>query len=505
MNLCSSLCSTGLVLGLLAAAIMSCTNGSLGSAGGDGAGVTSSSGGAGSSVAGTSATSATSAGAQAVGGMSATGGASSCPGAATYLITDLEQSNQWNVWYTTHDATVGGVQTPTGTFAPELSTPDLHYSAHTTGTGFTTWGAGLALNLANAKTCYDLSKFTGFTFTAKGPANLIVAAQVPGVLPTTAGGTCLTNCYDSHETTVVLSSDFAEYTLYWDQFKQAGWGTPVVFEGSQVMLFNFEVGPNDMPFDFWLDNISFVDSAPPSMGTGGSGSGGATGVAGSTSTGGAVGAGGSTTVTNPTRDFSTVLTEAQFDQMFPNRNGFYTYAGLVAAAAKYDTFAAVGDITTQKQEVAAFLANVAHETTSLKYVDEVSPQSIYCDATNKTYPCAAGQDYHGRGPLQISWNYNYGAAGAALGQPLLANPSLVSSDATISWETALWFWMTSTPQGRTAHTIMVQGAGFGLTIQVINGAVECNGGSPDSVNERVQFYQSFCSLLGVPTGTNLTC
>ena len=62
----------------------------------------------------------------------------------------------------------------------------------------------------------------------------------------------------------------------------------------------------------------------------------------------------------------------------------------------------MGDITAQKQEVAAFLANVARETASLKYVDEIAPQSNYCDSTNTTYKCVDGQDYHGRGPLQIS-------------------------------------------------------------------------------------------------------
>jgi predicted chitinase len=500
MNARSSLRSTGFALGLLVAAVASCTNGSLRSAGGDGVGASPASGGANAQTGGATTSGA---GASTSGGSSTMGGASACPGAATYLITDLEQQSQWSAWYTTHDATAGGTQTPSGTFAPEISTAALHYSAHTTGTGFTDWGAGLVLSLAGTRSCYDFSKFTGFKFSAKGPANLIVAAQVPGVLPTTAGGTCTTNCYDSHKTTIVLTSDFADYTLYWDQFKQAGWGTPVDFQGSQVMLFDFEVGPADMPFDFWLDNVSFVDSPPPTMGAGGSGSGGATSAGGATSSGGAVGGAGAPN--NPTRNFADVLSEAQFDQMFPNRNGFYTYAGLVAAAAKYNTFAAVGDLTTQKQEVAAFLANVARETASLKYVDEIAPQSNYCDTSNTMYPCAVGQDYHGRGPLQISWNYNYGAAGVALGQNLLANPSLVATDPTVSWEAALWFWMTSTPQGRTAHTIMVQGAGFGLTIEVVNGSVECNGGNPDAVNERVQHYQTFCALLGVPTGANLTC
>ncbi|HWZ91066.1 MAG TPA: hypothetical protein VNW92_19530 [Polyangiaceae bacterium] len=310
MKFASSLRGTSFGLTVLAAVVISCTNGSLGS-GGDGAAATAN-GGSDAQVGGST-------------GMTAggtTGGNSACPGAAMYLISDLETQSQWSAWYTTHDATAGGMQTPVGPFAPELATPDLHYAAHTTGTGFTTWGAGLVLNLANAKACLDFSKFTGFKFRAKGPANLIVAAQVPGVLPTTAGGTCATNCYDSHKTTVVLGADFADYTIYWSQLQQGGWGTHVDFQGKDVLLFDFEVGPADMPFNFWIDNVAFVDSAPPNTGAGGTGSGGATGAGGSTSSGGAVGSGGA--ITNPTRNFADVLSEAQFDQMFPNRNGFYT-------------------------------------------------------------------------------------------------------------------------------------------------------------------------------------
>jgi predicted chitinase len=499
MNFASSLRSTGIALGLLAAAVISCTNGSLGDNGevGAAAGPSSSGGASAAQAGGTSASGAPTSTA----GTSATGNPA-CPGAATYLITDLETMSQWNAWQLTNDATPGGTQTPMGAFAPEISNADLHYSAHTTGNGFTNWGAGLVLNLASARKCYDLSKFTGFKFSAKGPARgLIVAAQVPGVLPTTSGGTCATNCFDSHKTSVVLTSDFADYTLYWGQFQQAGWGTPVVFQGTDVQVFDFEVGPADMPFDFWIDNISFIDTPPPTMtgGGGATGAGGATGVAGSPTTGG----GGTGTVAPP-RDFSTVLTEDQFNGMFPNRDPFYTYAGLVAAATKYNIFAAVGTPDVQKQEVAAFLANVAHETTSLKYVREQA-QDVYCDSTNAQYKCAAGQEYYGRGPLQISWNYNYGACGAALGQNLLANPDLVATDPTVSWEAALWFWMTAAPAGRTAHSIMALSLGFGQTINVINGSVECGGKDPNSVNDRVNFYKDFCSRLGVDPGTNLTC
>ena len=41
-------------------------------------------------------------------------------------------------------------------------------------------------------------------------------------------------------------------------------------------------------------------------------------------------------------------------------------------------------------------------------------KGTYCD-TSSCVPCAPGQQYYGRGPIQLSWNYNYKAAGDAIG------------------------------------------------------------------------------------------
>lgn len=41
--------------------------------------------------------------------------------------------------------------------------------------------------------------------------------------------------------------------------------------------------------------------------------------------------------------FAAIVSEAQFNQMFPNRNPFYSYAGLVEAAKTYPAFAGTGD------------------------------------------------------------------------------------------------------------------------------------------------------------------
>jgi predicted chitinase len=190
--------------------------------------------------------------------------------------------------------------------------------------------------------------------------------------------------------------------------------------------------------------------------------------------------------------------------MFPNRNAFYTYSGLVSALSAWPAFATTGSSTTQKQEAAAFLANVDHETGGLVYINEIDQSGNYCAA--ESYGCPAGTfAYYGRGPLQISWNFNYYAAGQAIGQDLLDNPNLVSSNAAISWETALWYWMTGTGSaGVTSHQAMVNGSGFGTTIRAING-IECNGGNTGEMQDRVNDYQSFASILGVSPGGNLTC
>jgi predicted chitinase/chitodextrinase len=202
-----------------------------------------------------------------------------------------------------------------------------------------------------------------------------------------------------------------------------------------------------------------------------------------------------------------VVSEAQFTSMFPSRNSFYTYQGLVTAMGKYPAFATTGGDTVAKQEAVAFLANVSHETGGLVYIDEVNQANwpTYCD-TSQPYGCPAGQSaYHGRGPIQLSWNFNYYAAGNALGVDLLDNPNLVGTDAAVSWETGLWYWMTGTGNaGTTSHNAMVNGQGFGTTIRAIN-SIECNGGNTAEMQDRVNLYTRFAGILGVPAGGNLTC
>ncbi|XP_057862196.2 endochitinase 4-like [Cryptomeria japonica] len=181
---------------------------------------------------------------------------------------------------------------------------------------------------------------------------------------------------------------------------------------------------------------------------------------------------------------------------------FYTYDGFISAAkaGSFAGFGTSGSLDVRKRELAAFFANVAHETGNLCYVEEIA-KATYCQSSTE-YPCASGKQYYGRGPLQLTWNYNYGAAGKYVGLPLLNNPDLVAQQPDVAFKTSLWFWMVNS----NCHTAMTStgGKGFAGTIRAINGG-ECDGGRPSAVQSRVSSYQKFCGWLGVSTGPNLSC
>lgn len=234
-------------------------------------------------------------------------------------------------------------------------------------------------------------------------------------------------------------------------------------------------------------------------------------------------------------NFNDVLDETKWASMFPNRNALYAYASLATAAKDYPKFLTEGDAKTRKREAAAFLANIAHETTGgwdtapggryawgLYFTQEVGCESGactgYCDSSNTKYPCAPGKTYHGRGPIQLSWNYNYGQVGDVLGIDLLHNPDLVTSDGVTAFKTAIWFWMTPQAPKPSAHDVMVgnwtpsaadtaagRAPGFGMTINIINGGIECGYTTPAQVKDRIGFYEAFTTALGTDEGANVSC
>jgi hypothetical protein len=120
--------------------------------------------------------------------------------------------------------------------------------------------------------------------------------------------------------------------------------------------------------------------------------------------------------------------------------------------------------------------------------------------------------------LLLCRNYNYGAASVPVGYDILSNPNQVANDPTLAFKTALWFWTTAASATEpSCHDVMVgnwtpsstdvadgREPGFGETINIINGGIEC--GQPNTAaSNRINYYENFCSQLNVSPGSNLDC
>ena len=247
-----------------------------------------------------------------------------------------------------------------------------------------------------------------------------------------------------------------------------------------------------------------------------------------------------------------LLTEKKWNELFPNRcdmstygdpskkkkkTDFYSFKAFLKAAESFPQFLSGNDTFLQKRELCAFLANVAKETSGgwddapggyykwgLFHTQELNcekgcPQ--YTDTSKKKYPPVANQSYHGRGPLQISWNYNYGQFSEAYfnnKETLLNDPSLVVKDAVVCFASAIWFWTTTQYPKPSCHDIMVNvwqpnqkdlDAGrvpcFGAVINVINGGIECGTQTSEDTKYRYNYYKFFCKYFGVDPGPNIEC
>jgi putative chitinase len=93
-----------------------------------------------------------------------------------------------------------------------------------------------------------------------------------------------------------------------------------------------------------------------------------------------------------------------------------------------------------KPRKAMFLAQLAHESVSLRFFEEIASGAAYEGRRDlgNIHP-GDGVRYKGRGPIQLTGRSNYRAAGRALGLPLESKPKMAAQP-SVGFRTAAWFW-----------------------------------------------------------------
>lgn len=145
------------------------------------------------------------------------------------------------------------------------------------------------------------------------------------------------------------------------------------------------------------------------------------------------------------------------------------------------------DLKDNKNELAAFLAQIDIETGGLKWTREIDSGVKYNNRKDlgNTQP-GDGPRYKGRGLIQTTGRANYEQLAAALGRPdIMSNPDLVSDDPEIAAKAAIIWW--------TKRKSVRENAKQG-NIDKVSKLV--NGGT-NKIDERRQAYQQYLSGKGV--------
>ncbi|MBN2801769.1 MAG: hypothetical protein JXR91_01610 [Deltaproteobacteria bacterium] len=194
----------------------------------------------------------------------------------------MHRGGRWGAWYTFSDESAGSTLNPSGDFVPGNSGHDSGFAAALSGSGFSDWGAGMGFDLSNAgdSTCpeapssgrnaYDLSKFDGITFWAKGSHSIRVVIATKETLATEDEGTCASDCDNHYGRTIKLNSEWTQYAFKFSNLSQdEGWGTEVNFNLANAVAVMFMTDAN-VTVDFAVDDIAFFGAtdADPTLGNG---------------------------------------------------------------------------------------------------------------------------------------------------------------------------------------------------------------------------------------------
>lgn len=259
------------------------------------------------------------------------------------LVDDFEDGDlqiipndgRQGAWYVYNDANPGAHEPAPAPIA-DGGSKAMHVTGSTTKPEADAYG-GVGVDFDNAgatpksgsRTAYDLSDFAGISFKAKGTGAIRLNVITRGVADSSEGGTCSDRCFDSHNSSVTLTSEWQEHTITFAELDQSGWGSRVEFNAAEVLGLAFEKRGAGA-YDFYIDDVRlYRENNGGSGGSGGTGSGGAGsgGVSGSAGRGGS-GGGGSTScsLTGSPSPGGGALTYYWFAQGTYQEGGYYQTA-----------------------------------------------------------------------------------------------------------------------------------------------------------------------------------
>ncbi len=134
--------------------------------------------------------------------------------------------------------------------------------------------------------------------------------------------------------------------------------------------------------------------------------------------------------------------------------------------------------------IAAFLAQLGHESGEFKYMQELASGEAYEGRKDLgNIQPGDGKRFKGRGPIQVTGRSNYAEAGKKLGLDLISNPEQAATNA-VGFRIAAWFW--------NKHKLneLADARKFDAITKKINGGLN---GKPD----RDAKYKSALEALGI--------
>lgn len=139
--------------------------------------------------------------------------------------------------------------------------------------------------------------------------------------------------------------------------------------------------------------------------------------------------------------------------------------------------------------IAAFMAQLAHESGEYRYMEEIADGAAYegREDLGNIRP-GDGMKYKGHGPIQITGRANHAACGAWLGIDAESNPLLLTQP-RYGTAAAVWFWTIGNT--KIDLNLLADRGWFIALTRVINGGT--NG-----LDDRLRYWARNRALLGLP-------